>query len=128
VAVPEKIARLESFIAQNPAMADVPALMVAGRPTTLREALDHLRAGRYVSEVMSGLGTLGLDVPWQLCQEFYRRLMAARPETKIYTLGFIPPMSPGEALRHVEARDETGRQLVEAYASLLGFIRARVNV
>lgn len=128
MAVPDKIRRLESFLTANPALADVPALMVAGRPTTLREALDHLRAGRYTSEILAGLAVLGVDLPWQLCQEFYHRLVAARPEAKLYALGFIPPVSPGEALRHVEAKDETGRQLVQAYASLLSFVRARVNV
>lgn len=128
MAVAEKIARLERFIGENPAMADVPAFMVAGRPTTLREALNYLRTARYRTEVLDGLKALGIDLPWQLCQEFYRRLVAARPEAKIYALGFIPPMSPGEGLRHVEARDETGRSLVEAYASLLSFMRARVNV
>ena len=128
MAVPEKIARLERFIAENPAMADVPALMIAGRPATLREALAHLKAGRHVSEIMSGLAALGLDLPWELCQEFYRRLAAARPEVKLATLMFIPPMSPAEALRHVEARDDVGRQLAEAYASLLSYMRARVDV
>lgn len=124
----EKVQRLEAFIQTNPALADVPALVVAGRPTTLREALNHLRAARYTTEVLGGLKTLGIDLPWQLCQEFYRRLVAARPEAKLYALGFIPPMSPAEGLRHVEARDETGRSLVEAYASLLSFMRVRVDV
>jgi hypothetical protein len=124
----EKIRRLESFIQTNPALANVPALIVAGKPTTLREALADLRAGRNVEEIMAGLATLGLDLPWELCQEFYRRLAAARPELKIVTLGFIPPMSPAEALSHVEARDDVGRMLVESYASLLSFIRARVDL
>jgi len=77
---------------------------------------------------MSGLATLGLDVPWELCQEFYRRLTAARPEVRLATLMFIPPLSPAEALSHVEARDEVGSELVKAYASMLSFIRARVDV
>jgi len=124
----EKIRRLEEFLRTNPAMADVPVMTVAGRPTTLREALAHLKAGTYVSEVMGGLAALGLDVPWELCQEFYRRLAAARPEVRLATLMFIPPMSPTEALRHVEARDEVGGELVKAYASMLSFIRARVDV
>jgi len=127
MAVPEKIASLERFIQTNPAMADVPILTVAGRPTTLREALGHLRAGVYVSEVMTGLAALGLDLPWELCQEFYRRLAAARPEVKLATLMFIPPMGPAEALRHIEARDEVGGELVKAYASMLSFIKTRVD-
>jgi len=127
MAVPEKIVRLEQFLRTNPAMADVPALTVAGRPTTLREALGYLRAGTYVSEVITGLTALGLDLPWELCQEFYRRLAAARPEVKLATLMFIPPMSPAEALRHIEARDEVGEELVKAYASMLSFIKSRVD-
>lgn len=127
MATPEKIARLERFINENPAMADVPVITVAGRPTTLREALAHLRAGMYVSEVMTGLAALGLDLPWELCQTFYRQLAAARPKVKLATLMFIPPMSPAEALSHVEARDDVGRELVKAYASMLSFIKTRVD-
>lgn len=126
MAVAQKIRSLERFVAENPALADVPALTVAGRPTTPREALNYLRAGRYVSEVISELAALGLSPPpWELAEEFYRRLAAAR--VKIVTLGFIPPISPAEALRHVQARDETGRMIVQSYAKLLDFMKVRMQ-
>jgi hypothetical protein len=103
-------------------------LTVAGRPTTLREALNNLRAGVNVNEIVSGLKALGLDPPpWELCQEFYRRLAAARPELKTVTLGFVPPISPAEAYAHVQARDEVGTWLVKTYGDLLNFMRARVD-
>lgn len=127
MAVTEKISRLERFIAENPALADVPAMIVAGRPITPREALNYLRAGTYVNEVLTGLRALGIDDPWILCEEFYRRQAAARPELKAYSLGFVPSMSPAESLRHVKARDDEGRKIVEAYAGMLSFMKTRVG-
>lgn len=128
MATPQKISSLERFISQNPALADVPAITIAGRPTTLREALNSLRAGVNVNEIVSGLKILGVDPPpWQLCQDFYRRLTAARSDIKIATLGFVPPISPAEAFAHVQARDEVGTWLVKAYGDLLSFMAVRVD-
>lgn len=128
MSVEEKISMLEKFVTENPALANVPAMFITGKATTPREALTYLRAGNYVSEVMSSLKTLGLDAPpWELCQEFYRRLAAARPELKIVSLGFVPPISPAEALSHIEAKDDTGKWLVESYAGLLNYMKMRVN-
>jgi len=125
----EKIARLERFITENPALADVPALIVAGRPTTLREALAHLKATRYTTEILTGLRALGVDLPWRLAEEFYRRLSAAYPEApKIYALRqYVPAMTPTEAYGHVKARDAVGETLVRAYSRMLEFMRVRVN-
>jgi len=128
MSVREKAERLRRFLEENKAFANVPALTVRGRPVTLREALEMLEAGRNVEEVMLGLSKLGLDLPWELAEEFYRRLAAARPELKIYALqAYVPAMSPAEALEHIRARDEVGRSLVEMYAKLLNFIRLRVD-
>jgi hypothetical protein len=127
MSVQEKIARLSAFIRENPAFANVPFMIIAGRPVTPTEALAMLQAGRNVEEIMAGLARLGLDLPWELCEEFYRRLVAARPEIKIYALGFVPEMSLSEALEHVRARDEVGRQLTEVYAKMLSFMRERID-
>jgi hypothetical protein len=125
----EKVRRLESFIAQQPALANVPVMRVAGRPVTLREALDYLKLGRYTGEILAGLQALGLDLPWDLAEEFYRRLAAARPELKIYALqAYVPAMTPAEALQHIRARDAVGEELVKAYNGLLSFIRMRVDL
>lgn len=128
MAVTEKISRLDQFIRNNPALADVPSMFVAGRPTTPREALNYLQAGTSVAEVLQGLRSLGLDPPmWQLCAEFYRRVAAARPELKIMSLRFVPPMSPSEALAHIEDRDDIGRRLVDTYSELLAFMKTRIQ-
>lgn len=106
----------------------MPALIIAGRPTTLREALNSLRSGANVNEIVSSLRVLGVDPPpWELCQDFYRRLTAARSDIKIATLGFVPPISPAEAFAHVQARDEVGTWLVKTYGDLLNFMRVRVD-
>lgn len=129
MSVQDKISSLERFISENPAFQNVPAFTVAGRPTTPREALNYLRAGTYVSEVLQGLRSLGLDPPvWNLCEEFYRRLAAARPDRPIIAgLGFVAPMSPTVALDHVRTRDNIGKSLVDAYAGMLAFMRTRVR-
>jgi len=125
-----KIANLERFIAENPAFADVPFMVVAGRPITPREALYYLKTGQYVSEILMGMQKLGIDPGedlWILTEEFYRRLTAARPELTIFTIGYVPAMSPAEALEHVRRRDQVGRMLVQSYSNMLRFIRERVN-
>jgi hypothetical protein len=104
-------------------------MMVAGKPTTPTEALTMLQTGRNVEEIMGGLTRLGLDVPWELTEEFYRRLSAAFPEApKIYALQqYVPAMTPTEAYEHVKARDPVGETLVRSYARLLEFMRLRVD-
>jgi hypothetical protein len=129
MSVKEKIRRLADFIRANPAFANVPFLTVAGKPITPAEALAMLQTGRNVNEIMSGLAKLGLDLPWELCEEFYRRLAAAKPELKIYALqSYVPAMTPAEALEHVRARDAVGETLARMYSGLLSFIRERVDI
>jgi hypothetical protein len=130
MSVEEKKARLASFIRENPAFSNVPFLMVAGKPVTPVEALALLQAGRNVEEIISGLAKLGLDLPWQLAEEFYRRLSAAYPEApKIYALQqYVPAMTPREAYEHIKAKDSVGETLVHTYSRMLDFIRFRVNM
>ena len=130
MSVEEKIQRLARFISENRAFSNVPFMIAAGRPVTPVEALALLQAGRNVEEIMGGLARLGLDLPWELAEEFYRRISAAYPEApKIYALQqYVPAMTPAEAHQHVKARDAVGETLVKAYASLLDFMRLRVNV
>jgi hypothetical protein len=129
VSVEEKLNRLAKFIAENPAFSNVPFMVVAGRPITPTEALAMLRAGVNVQEIMVGLQKLGLDLPWELAEEFYRRVSAAYPEApKIYALAeYVPAMTPTEAYEHIKGRDAVGETLVRAYAGMLEFMRLRVN-
>jgi hypothetical protein len=129
VSVEEKLNRLAKFITENPAFTNVPFMVVAGRPITPTEALAMLRAGRNVEEIMAGLTKLGLDLPWELTEEFYRRLSAAYPEApRIYALQqYVPAMTPTEAYEHVKAKDPVGETLVHSYARLLEFMRLRVD-
>jgi hypothetical protein len=129
VSVEEKIRRLTDFLRANPAFANVPFLIIAGKPVTPTQALDMLQTGRNVEEIMTGLTKLGLDLPWELTEEFYRRLSAAFPEApKIYALQqYVPAMTPTEAYEHVRAKDAVGESLVKMYANLLSFMRLRVD-
>jgi hypothetical protein len=128
MAVQEKAARLERFLAEAPSFRGVPFAVVAGRAITLEEALDMLRRGEGVPEVLAALSKAGLDLPWAECEAFYQRLAAARPELKIYGLPYVPAMSPSEALEHVRARDEVGESLAKMYANLLNFMRERMRL
>jgi hypothetical protein len=130
VAVEEKKARLADFLRGNPAFANVPFMTVAGKPITPTEALAMLQAGLNVDEIMVGLRQLGLDLPWQLAEEFYRRLSAAYPEApKIYALQqYVPAMTPTEAYQHIKARDAVGETMVRSYSRLLEFMRLRVDL
>jgi hypothetical protein len=130
MSVEEKIGRLADFLRANPAFAQVPFLMVAGKPVTPTEALTMLQAGRNIEEIMAGLAQLGLDLPWELTEEFYRRLSAAYPEApKIYALQqYVPAMTPTEAYEHIKARDAVGETLVRTYAHMLEFMRLRVDL
>jgi len=127
MSVSEKIARLERFIRANPALADVPFMVIRGRPVSPREALSLLRSGRFINEVVTGLSRLGIDPEeemWRLVEEFYRKVAVAAPGIKIYALGgYVPAMSPEEALMHIRRRDEVGKQLLKMYESMLQFMK-----
>jgi hypothetical protein len=129
MSVEEKTRRLADFIRANPAFANVPFLMIRGKPITPTEALTMLQTGQNVNEIMASLAKLGLDLPWELTEEFYRRLSAAYPEApKIYALQqYVPAMTPTEAYEHVKARDTVGETLVRTYTRLLEFMRLRIN-
>ena len=125
----EKISRIRSFLAANPAYRYVPALVVRGRAITLEEAISYLERGMYVDEVLSGLSKLGLDPDWKLVEEYYRRIASAYPEVRIYALAeYVPAMSPAEALEHIRKRDEIGKMLYNQYMRLLEFMRLRMGV
>jgi len=132
VSVELKISRLERFVSANPALADVPFMVIEGRSLTPREALSYLKAGRYVDQIIEGLAKLGIDppeeeLPWELAEEFWKRYAAAR-QPGIYALvGYLPSMTPQEAYEHIKARDQVGQTLVKAYDSLLKFMRARME-
>jgi hypothetical protein len=129
MAVQEKVAKLERFLSESPSFRGVPFAVVAGRAITLEEALDMLKRGVNVPEVMAALAGAGLDpLPWAECEAFYQRLAAARPELRIYGLPYVPAMSPSEALEHVRARDEVGESLAKMYANLLSFMRERMRL
>jgi len=128
VSLEEKALRLRRFISDNPALANVPVMVVYGRPISLSEALSYLESGIYVGEILEGLRNMGFDDPWVLAEAFYRRLATAYPGLRIYGLGaYVPAMSPAEALEHIRRRDEIGEQIVSAYRRLLEFIRMRVD-
>jgi len=127
----DKIRRLEDFLRSNPGLAGVPVFLVNGRPVSLSEALAMLRSNVNVPEVLSGLQSLGLDgeETWILAEEFWRRVASARPDISIMMLQpYVPAMSPMEALQHIRARDEIGARLVQMYANMVNFIRARAGV
>jgi len=129
----QKITRLERFVSTHPGLADVPFMVIEGRPLTPREALSYLKAGRYTGQIINELARLGIDppeeeLPWELAEEFWKRYAAAT-QPRIYALaGYLPSMTPQEAYEHIKARDQIGQNLVKAYSSLLKFMKTRMEV
>jgi len=125
MSVQEKRVRLQNYIRQNPAMANVPFLVVGSRHVSPKEALGQLGN----PDVMAALQSAGIDPPeddWALTAEYYRRLAAkARPPPVIAQLqgGYITKMTPAQALAEIEARTAIGEQLVKAQSKLINRIR-----
>lgn len=115
-----QIQKLNRFIANNPALADIPFGIVGGRSITPREALAMLQRGEAVSEVVAAMSSAGMDPieqDWALVEDYYRRLLQLPgPHPKIYIIG--QEMTLEEALRHVMQKDAAGQELLRSYQGL----------
>jgi len=123
------IDKIKKFIQQNPSLANVPFLMVRGRPITPMDALKlALKNDR---DVLRAIRTLDptQEESWILAEEYYKRLASANPNIRVFSLGRIlpPDMSITEVLEHIRNRDEIGRKLMANYQRLLKFMRERIN-
>lgn len=119
MSIQNKIAKLQRFVANNRALADIPIGMINGRPVTPRDALNMLRQNINTQQVLNTLQTAGLDPieDWDLTEAYYRRLLAKPgPKPKIYCLG--KEMTIEEALMHVRRKDKEGTELVDTYRGL----------
>jgi len=115
-----QIQKLNRFIANNPALADVPFGVVRGRSITPREALAMLQRGESVSDVVVAMEAAGMDPieqDWALVEDYYRKLLQLPgPHPKIYIIG--EELSLEDALMAVRRRDAAGQQLLNSYQSL----------
>jgi hypothetical protein len=121
-------ARLERLIAKYPAFADVVMFRVDGRPLSVAEALGLLRLGLRADQISAQLARLTAGVeeePWDLAEEYYRRLAEHRPEERVGTFkhGIL---THREIYEHVRRRDEIGREFVRIYAGLLRHVMERL--
>ena len=120
----EKIVKLQNFINRNQALAGVPIGLIGGQKITPIIALSMLQNGIQVNEVMGVLVKAGIDPPtitnedWALAEDFYTSLIQIPQKAPtIQRLGTYG-MSLEECLRHIQARDQIGRSLVQANKSL----------
>jgi len=115
-----QVQKLNRFIANNPALADVPFGVVRGRSITPREALAMLQRGESVSDVVVAMEAAGMDPieqDWALVEDYYRKLLQLPgPHPKIYIIG--EELSLEDALMAVRRRDAAGQQLLNSYQSL----------
>ena len=125
--VQQKIGKLQVFINSNPALRTVPFAVVAGKSINPVQALAMLRSGQNTQAVINQLAKLGVDPPedWPLAVAYYKDMLAKPgPHPKIYAIpkatGQVvgESMTIQEAIRHIEARDAIGLQLVESYRGL----------
>jgi hypothetical protein len=123
--VQNKITKLQNFIARNPAQADSPIGIAAGKYITPRTALQMLQRGQNVNAVISALNVIGVDPPqqdWSLVEEYYmQRLQQAGRKPKIYRLPTVQghEMTDEEALQHIRAKDAIGQELLRKYQKYL---------
>jgi len=115
-----QIQKLNRFIANNPALANIPFGIVRGRSITPREALAMLQRGEAVSEVVTAMEAAGMDPieqDWILVEDYYRKLLQLPgPRPKIYIIG--QEMTLEEALMHVTQKDVAGEELLKSYQAL----------
>ena len=113
--------RLEEFIRENPALANVPYFSTRIGLLSPIEALNALRAGKISEE------ELGIDPDiWELTEEYYKRLaQLPGPKPKIYILGY--ELTIEEACKHIRERTEIGKALVEAHSKLLKLIEEKLK-
>lgn len=124
-----KIPKLHSFVATNPALADIPIGIVSGRSITPREALAMLRRGEAVPEIVAALSAAGIDPPeqdWALVEDYYLRLLQLPgPHPKIYIIGM--ELTLEDALMAVRRRDAAGQELLRSYQALTREIARRMK-
>ena len=121
--------KIRRFIQENPALAHVPFLLVGGKPITPMDALKlALKNDRRVLQTLRQLDPTPEET-WVLAEEYYRRLVSANPNIRIFSLGRIlpPDMSLTEILDHIRKRDEIGLKLMVNYQRLVRFMRERMN-
>jgi hypothetical protein len=114
-----QISKLRRFIAENPALADVPFITVRGMPLTPRQALAYLERGEMVSEIVAAMAAVGFDPnqEWQLAEAYYQGLLRLPPpRPKIIMIG--QELTLEEALQHIKLRDQKGQELLQAYQGL----------
>lgn len=124
-----QIQKLNRFIANNRALADVPFGMVRGIPITPRQALAMLQRNEAVSEVIEAMSQAGMDPieqDWILVEDYYRKLLQLPgPHPKIYIIG--QEMTLEEALMHVMQKDAVGQELLRSYQGLTREIARRMK-
>lgn len=118
-------ARLERLVARYPAFADVVMFMVEGRPLSIAETLGLLRLGLHAGEISAQLAAAPPEEPWDLAEEYYRRLAVGRPEERVASFKY-GILTYREVYEHVRRRDEIGRDFVRVYAGLLRHVMGQL--
>ena len=125
-----QVQKLSLFVAQNPALADLPFGIVKGLPITPRQALDMLRMGESVAEVIQAMAIAGMNPPpedWRLIEAYYESLLRQPGlKPKIYSIG-QPEMTLEDALMHVRLRDEKGQEFLKSYQGMLKEMARRMK-
>ena len=132
--VQSKIAKLQNFIARNPAQADSPIGIAAGTYVTPRTALSMLQKGQNINAVIGALKVIGVDPPeqdWALVEQYYvQRTQQPRRKLKTFRLPVTirgHAMTDEEALQHIRAKDAIGQELLRIYQGYLGEMGRRME-
>lgn len=123
----EKIRR---FIRENPALADMPFIVVEGIPMSPREALERLERGEMVAEITRAVATLGSSLTeeqlWLLTEEYYRRLLL-KPPPRPVIVWIGGKLTFEQALEEVRLRTPKGQELMKSYDGFLKELTRRIG-
>lgn len=95
----------------------IPIIEVEGRFLTLQELKEQYP--ELYKKLLEPKTLESVEVSPELLIERFRRRLAQRRVPTIYRWGFPMSLTPEEQLRHMEARDEIGLELIEAERKLL---------
>ena len=134
--VQQKIGKLQAFINKNPALRKVPFAMAGGRAINPEQALSMLRTGQHTQSIINQLAKLGVDPPEDYALAIARLQALAElpgPAPKIHRINKATgqvsggSMSIEEAIRHIQANDDIGKQEVEKYRGLKSYMALQMR-
>lgn len=116
--------KLRKLVRERPAIADVPFIVIKGKPISPKEASAILEQKRFVDEIRTAMIAIKFreEELWSLTEEYYRRLLRLPPPypvTYIIVAEEKTEFTLQECLAEVRQRTKFGRDLMQGYQKLI---------